>query len=233
MSRAFTTRGIVLKRLNYGEADRILTILTADHGKLSVMAKGVRRAKAKLAGSVELFGVSDLSILPGRGEIHTLISARLFKHFGNIIKSTDRTELGYQLIKTIDKTTAEQPEPGYYTLLAKVLEALNDQKLALDFIDFWFKLHLLEITGHSPNLHSDRHGRRLELAKTYDFQVARMHFEPVPTSRGPYRAEHIKVLRLALDAELPRRLARIDQAGKHIRKLQPLVDTMLQTYLPL
>ena len=60
------TLGLVLRRTNYGEADRILNIITPT-GKISAMAKGVRRARSKLAGGVEMFSLSEYVIHCGRG----------------------------------------------------------------------------------------------------------------------------------------------------------------------
>lgn len=54
MQNDLHTRAIVLRRTNYGETDRILNLLTPE-GKKSVLAKGVRREKSKLAGGIELF----------------------------------------------------------------------------------------------------------------------------------------------------------------------------------
>lgn len=60
------TRAIVLRRTNYGEADRILQLITPE-GRQSVMARGVRREKSKLAGGIELFAVSDVVLGEGKG----------------------------------------------------------------------------------------------------------------------------------------------------------------------
>ncbi|MDO8591465.1 MAG: DNA repair protein RecO, partial [bacterium] len=68
----YVTQGIVLSRTDFGEADRILTFLTNDHGKVRAIAKGVRKSKSKLAGGIELFSISDLTLIIGRGEINTL-----------------------------------------------------------------------------------------------------------------------------------------------------------------
>jgi DNA repair protein RecO (recombination protein O) len=79
--KSLQTKAIVLSRTDYGEADRILTFLTPHEGKLRLMARGVRKAKSKVAGGIELFSTSDISFLRGRGEIGTLISARLRKYY--------------------------------------------------------------------------------------------------------------------------------------------------------
>ncbi|MCA9348456.1 DNA repair protein RecO, partial [Candidatus Saccharibacteria bacterium] len=67
MTRFLTTRAIILRRINYGEADRILTMLTSDFGKIRLIAKGVRKQKSRMAGGLELFGVSEINFIKGRG----------------------------------------------------------------------------------------------------------------------------------------------------------------------
>src|SRR5579872_6898091 len=101
--KQIVTNGVVLRRINYQEADRIITFLTDDHGKVTAMARGVRRANSKLAGSIELFGTSQITILPGKGDMSTLISARLVKNYGNIVKDFARTQIGYEVLKLINK----------------------------------------------------------------------------------------------------------------------------------
>lgn len=68
------TKGIVLSRTEFGEADRIITVLTTDHGKIRLIAKGVRRIKSKSAGGIELFSVSDITYIPGRRDRNFNIS---------------------------------------------------------------------------------------------------------------------------------------------------------------
>jgi DNA repair protein RecO len=65
------TKGIVLSRRDYQEADRILSVLTPDNGKVSLIAKGVRKPKSKLAGGIELFSVSQLTYLPSHNDLKT------------------------------------------------------------------------------------------------------------------------------------------------------------------
>ena len=68
------TKAIVLRRTNYGEADRILNLLT-EKGLISAIAHGVRKEKSKLAGGIELFCVSDITAHEGRNNsLHTLTS---------------------------------------------------------------------------------------------------------------------------------------------------------------
>ncbi|MDB5181251.1 MAG: repair protein RecO, partial [Candidatus Saccharibacteria bacterium] len=112
--KQITTTAIILSRTDFGEADRILTLLTPDHGKLRLIAKGVRRIKSKLAGGIELFSVSDIVYIKGRGDIGTLISTRLIRHYGKIVSDVTRTMLGYDLIKMLNKATEDEPEDDYF-----------------------------------------------------------------------------------------------------------------------
>jgi hypothetical protein len=64
--RVYTTDAIVLKRLNLGEADRIVTLYTPEHGKLRAIAKGARRPASRLAGHLELFSLGALQLARGR-----------------------------------------------------------------------------------------------------------------------------------------------------------------------
>src|SRR5262245_10066057 len=65
--RSFRTQAIILKRRDFGEADRVVTILTPNHGKLDVVAKGARKPTSHKTGHVELFTRADMLIHHGRG----------------------------------------------------------------------------------------------------------------------------------------------------------------------
>lgn len=197
----FNTQGIILSRTNYGEADRILTILTPNHGKVKAIAKGVRKAKAKLAGSIELFSLLDVTVLPGRGEIDTLLTARLVKHYGNIVKDTERTKLAYELLKLIDKNTPEHPEPEYFSVLDAALASLNEKELEPQLTELWFKLQLLKLSGQAPNLTHDTNGEKLKENVRYNFDIQKMAF--VENSKGYYGTNEIKVFRLMITSSGP------------------------------
>lgn len=230
-SRQFTTEGIVLARTNFGEADRILTFLTPDQGKVKAIAKTVRKSQSKLAGGIELFSISHLTLIVGRGEINTLISTRLKKHYGNIVKDMERTNAGYEFIRLINKNTEEEPEPGYFDLLKKSFVALDDGYLHTQLVNLWFNMQLLKLTGHAPNLHTDSGGTKLAVSVTYDFHIEQMHFVPEPKERGSYSADHIKFMRVGFGASSPRILQRINHASKLTDVTSPLIQTMLKSFL--
>lgn len=223
------TDAIVLSRLNYGEADRIIKLITPDSGKISLMARGVRKPKSKLAGGIELFSISNLTYIRGRGDLGTLVSARLDVHYRHIVKQIDRVQLGYELIKQLDRATEDAPETEYFELLQTAFVALDDATLPLDLIRFWFQVQLLRLSGHTPNLRSDIEGQALQADLQYSFDFDNATFSP--QLRGNFAADHIKYLRLSFAGNDPQILQQI-QGGEAIRKtVLPLVQTMLTSFI--
>ena len=231
MSREIVTTGIILTRTDYLEADRILTYLTPDYGKVKAIAKSVRKNKSKLAGSIELFSISEITVIGGKGEINTLISSRLIKHYGEIIKDYNRTTTAYNVMKTTNKAIEDAAESGYYDLLEKSLDALNDNKIDSDLIGLWFEMQLLKLSGHAPNLQTDINGEKLKQADAYNFYMDHMRFAPKRDKQGKYSDNHIKFLRIGFASPKPDLLSRINNLDPLIKTSQPLVQTMLRSYI--
>lgn len=218
--KQIVTNGIILHRIDYGEADRILTILTPDQGKIRAMAKGVRKVKSKLAGGIELFSVSQITFIPGRKEISTLVSTRLKTHYPVIVQDLDRTMLGYEFLKRINKATEDQLGEEYFVLLVKAFEALNSTVDAT-LIETWFDARLLTYAGHQPNLISVGQGD-----ESYVFDYESMSFLVHPS--GPYSARHIKLLRLIFAAAQPDVLQKIADYEQYIGAVQLLLRNLRQ-----
>ena len=227
--RRYVTQGIVLSRTDYGEADRILTFLTAERGKIKALAKGVRKSKSKLAGGIELFSVSDLTLILGRGEINTLISSRLARHYGNIVKDLERTKAAYEMMRAVNRATEDGPERTYFELLDKALAALDDQKIPLALNILWLKMQLLKLAGHTPNLRTDIEGKKLEELKKYNLDIDKMALSK--DSRGRFHASHIKFLRLGFTNHGPKTLNRIKDVSKLIKTVEPAVELMFKTFV--
>ena len=226
-----STQAIVLSRTNFGEADRILTFLTLDNGKLRGLARGVRKQKSKLAGGIELFSVSEISFLIGWGEIYTITSTRLVKHYGNIVKDIDRTNVAYDFIKLLGKNTEDNLEPEYFGLLKNAFEALDDEAINLDLVQLWFKAQLLKLAGHTPNLRTNQNGQKLEAGKKYIFDFDSMGFTQSGSGARTFSADHIKLLRLVFGETQPKTLHKIQKSDKLALALLALVQTMLQSYM--
>lgn len=229
--KAYNTKAIVLARTNYAEADRIMTFLTSNHGKLKAIAKGVRKSRSKLAGGIELFTVTDLTVVPGRGELSILTSTRLDKNYGNIVKDLDRTNVGYGFIQIINKVTEDASEGAYFNLLNSAFEALNDTRMDPQLTSLWFNMQLLKLAGHAPNLHTDNHGAKLATSVTYNFHMDDMQFIPEPAEQGTYSANHIKFMRLGFAAVKPQILHQIQDVESMVGSTESLVKAMTEFFI--
>jgi DNA repair protein RecO (recombination protein O) len=217
---------IVLARTDYGEADRIITLLTPDQGKLRLMARGVRKAKSKNAGGIELFSTSSITYLKGRGELGTLISSRLDKHYGNIVKNIDRTMLGYDLIKLMHKATEDGPEPHYYELLEAAFSALDTLVVDIGLIRIWFQAHLVRFAGHMPNLITDTSGNALDAEAIYNFDFDSMAC--MLNDRGRLHSGDIKVLRLLFGNNSPAILQQVTGVIDVLPTVAPIISNLFQ-----
>lgn len=190
---AVRTRAVVLRRTNYGEADRIVQLLTPV-GKKSVVARGVRREKSKLAGGIELFAVSDVVINEGKGELGILTSARLVEFYRHILEDYDTMQFGYDVIKQVGRAVETVDEPEWFDLIVEVLQALNTPTISRQLIQTWFYLRYAALMGHELSLSHDIQGGRLQADATYRYDVGEKGLRM--DEHGDLSADHIKYLRL-------------------------------------
>lgn len=199
------TRAIVLRRTNYGEADRILQFLTPE-GRQSVIARGVRREKSKLAGGIELFAVSDVVITRGRGELSILTSARLIQFYRHILEDYDRLQFGYEVLKQVTRATESIDESEWFDVLQEALAGLDTPSVPRQLVEAWFYLRYAALLGRELSLTNDVFGERLDPELRYTYDVSEQGLREATS--GEITADHIKFLRL-LNAKSLKVLAQI------------------------
>lgn len=192
--RTTRTKAIVLRRTNYGEADRILQLLTPE-GRRSVMARGVRKEKSKLAGGIELFALSDVVIGEGKGQLGVLTSAKLDYFYRHIMEDYDRLQFGYQAIKLVARASEAVDEPEWFDLLSEVVMGLDVLTIPLPLVEVWFYLRYASLLGHELNLELDIDGAKLESSARYRYDTSDQGLRRAES--GEITGEHIKLMRLA------------------------------------
>jgi DNA repair protein RecO (recombination protein O) len=150
--RAFRTQAIILKRRDFGEADRLLTILTPDHGKIDVVAKGARKPTSHKTGHVELFTRADMLIHSGR-ELGIVAQAEMVAPNLPIREDLGRGAYASYCAELLDRFTAQGDEDysDLFTLLDDTLERLcidNDPRLSVRY----YEIRLLDVVGFRPEL---------------------------------------------------------------------------------
>ncbi len=214
------TQAIVLRRTNYGEADRIVQLITPD-GRRSVMARGVRKEKSKLAGGIELFAVSDVVIGEGKGELGVLTSAKLQQFYRHILEDYDRLQFGYQAIKLVARASETVDEPEWFDLLAETLAGLDVSTIPLPLVQTWFYLRYASLLGHELNLELDVDGEKLAADAFYRYDSGDQGLKATPN--GTLTGEHIKLLRLLASRSL-QVLVQIGGVGKLLPECLRLVE---------
>jgi DNA repair protein RecO (recombination protein O) len=187
------TRAIVLRRTNYGEADRILQLLTPE-GKQNVIARGVRKEKSRLAGGIELFAVTDVVINEGKGDLGTLTSARLVQFYRHILEDYQTMQFGYEVIKQVAKASEMVDEPEWYEILSEVFMALDAKSIARQLVEAWFYLRYAALLGHELSLTHDINGEKINPGLRYSYDVSEKGLRQA--TGGDIMADHIKLLRL-------------------------------------
>ncbi len=122
--RSFKTEGIIIKRKNYGEADRFITVLTPRHGKIKILAKGVRKISSRRSSHIELLNLSYLSIHESKMPILTEVEA--INHFEGLKSDLSRSAFAFYVCELVDGLLAEHQENKLvYELLRQTLYDLE------------------------------------------------------------------------------------------------------------
>jgi len=119
--RVYKSEGIVLQRRNYSEADRILVVYSKHYGKVSLLAKSVRKPKSRKRGALEIFSHFKFSAARGKN-LDIVTEAELITHFSTIRKNLKKTSVAYYLMEVVNKLTreGEKNEKLYSQILANL-----------------------------------------------------------------------------------------------------------------
>jgi len=140
---------VVLRKLDYGEADRIYTLLTRDHGKVGALARGVRRSTSRLSSALELFSQIDVELACGRSLDIVTQAVRL--PGPRIGPDLERTAYAALVAEVADRVSEDRhPAEGVFelTVLALADLAQGPPRPAAA----WFLLAALDQLGYAPEL---------------------------------------------------------------------------------
>jgi len=146
---SYSSEGYVLSKKKYREADRIIVVFSRKYGKLTLLAKGVRKPTSKKRGHLEIFSRISFSAVRGKG-FDILTEAVNLDSYRKLKKNLNRVALGYYFSEVVNKITREGEENNkIFDLLKTSFEKLQKtnglKKLRYDFV-----LNLLSILGYWP-----------------------------------------------------------------------------------
>ncbi len=153
--KRYSSEGIVLARRNYSEADRILVVYSKNYGKISFMAKGVRKPKSRKRGSLEVFSHIKFSAARGRN-LDIIEETEIIDSFQTIRKSLKRVAVAYYLMEVVGRVTQEgEKNENFFALILKYLQNLKTTK-SLRKLREEFIFQTLVLLGFWPK------GRRMD-----------------------------------------------------------------------
>ena len=143
-------RGVVLRTYKLGEADRIVTFLTRDRGKVRAVAKGVRKTKSRFGGRLEPPSHVELLLYEGR-ELDIVTQAETLDHFGPLRDDYERLSRAVSMLEAADHVVQErQANPRLYRMLVGALQALASRDTPLVVPAFFLKV--LSLEGYRPQV---------------------------------------------------------------------------------
>jgi DNA repair protein RecO (recombination protein O) len=150
--RLYRVEAIIIRRRDWGEADRLLTLYTREQGKFQAVAKGARKPTSRKAGHLELFTRTRLLLARSRS-IDIITQAETVEAYRLLRESLEASTLAHYFSELLDRFTGEaQADQALYNLLNAALTWLceaDDVQLAARY----YELRLLELAGFRPELH--------------------------------------------------------------------------------
>ena len=126
--RTYKDEAIVLARRNFSEADRILSVYSKNHGRLSLIAKGVRRPQSRKRGHLEVFNRIRFQAAKARN-LDIITEAEVKNDFSDIRKDLKKVSLAYYFMEVVGRTTREEePNPRVYLIVLENLEKLKGER---------------------------------------------------------------------------------------------------------
>ncbi|GAB4572984.1 MAG: DNA repair protein RecO [Anaerolineae bacterium] len=151
--RTIRTEAIILSRMDFGEADRLLTLLTPAHGKLRAVAKGARKPTTRKSGHVELYARTDMLLHRGR-DLMIISQAEMVEPYLPLRQDLNRTAYASYVVELVDRFTTDDDRAesaDLFRLLDAALQALcGDADLRI--VARFFEMRLLDVVGFRPEL---------------------------------------------------------------------------------
>lgn len=148
----YRSKGIVLRSIRYGEADRILDLYTQDLGLVSVIAKGIRRTKSRFGGRLEPLSCVDFLAYEGR-TLDTITQVEVLRSFRGVRENLARFEAAVGIIRMLRALSGgDEADRRVFNLLYNALDALENRKEDTKSVEAAFGLKLSILAGYTPRL---------------------------------------------------------------------------------
>ena len=222
----YRARGVVLRTIKLGEADRIISLMTEAHGKVRAVAKGVRKTKSRFGARLEPTSHVALLLYEGR-ELDIVTQADGLDHYRAIREDLDRLAKATSLLEAVDQVAQErESNPRLYQMLLGALRSLDERNSPLLVPAFFWKL--LAVEGVQPLLDQCAHCGATDGLVAFDLSVGGVLCRSC-RSGSPISADALDLLRRILGGGLSACLA--EPVSPATREVEHLATAALEAHL--
>ncbi|MEE8416596.1 MAG: DNA repair protein RecO [Desulfobacterales bacterium] len=149
-----STPAILLRRIDYGDYDLIITLFTFDEGKISVIAKSAKKSTKRFSGVLEIFSVLNVVYRTSQRKGLPVLQAAALKHpFQHIRENIKKTAYASYWAELINQWLEEgEKQIQLYLLFQQVLENLDQDHLPEETLSILFQMRFMKLSGFYPNL---------------------------------------------------------------------------------
>ena len=155
MAIYYKTQGIIFKKKDISEADRVFSVFTYEFGRLEIVARAIRKITSKLRSGIEIFSLSEIEFIQGKNR-KTLTDTIAIEKFSNIIQNPNKLKISYQIGEVLDSfIRGQEKDEDIFILLNETLNKLNNNKLQppiIQLIYYYFLWNFLSTIGYHPEI---------------------------------------------------------------------------------
>jgi DNA repair protein RecO (recombination protein O) len=147
--KTLSTKAFVLKKINYGDADKIYTLFTRDSGKISAIARGVRKISSKRSGNLDTLNLISVSMTKSGAGFSSITEVKTLESFKEIKSTLEISMKGYYIAELVLKSLEEGHESaGIFDLMNDSLRMFANHKLPPNLVTSYFEIHFMEQLGY-------------------------------------------------------------------------------------
>ncbi|MBW6441301.1 DNA repair protein RecO [Patescibacteria group bacterium] len=151
--KKYNIRAVVLKSVKYKDSDKIFTLLTKEQGKISAIARGVRKISSRRSGNLDTLNLVLVKIHEDSSGFKNIEEVRTIESFKSIKKNLDKSLKAYYISELVYRATEEDNQfSGIFELLVKCLKALDKNGYSGDLFVTYFEIRLMKILGYQLTL---------------------------------------------------------------------------------
>lgn len=228
-----TTKALVLRLTDYNDRDALLTVLTEEHGKLTVKARGLRRKNSPLVAPCQLLAYAEFTLFEYRGQ-YTINEAHSIALFQGLRRDLTKLSLGTYFAQAAEVLSQEDlPNPELLSLVLNCLYALDKLGKPENLVKAVFELRSASIAGYTPNLFGC-HSCGSQTADRFDLSEGHMECPNCRTGtagiRMPVSPGTLDAMRYIVYCD-PKKLFAFDIGADSLAQLSGVTEAYLTTQL--